>query len=71
MDSVISEINERLKGLSEETLIEINHYVYYMKEKERKHEAFVEETLKIEAESDTITFDTAEEAMNTIRNWKE
>ncbi|MBF0540827.1 MAG: hypothetical protein HQK91_05190 [Nitrospirae bacterium] len=68
---VISEINNMLQGLSEETLIEINHYVSFMTEKERKHKAFVEETLKIEAESDTVTFNSVDEAMDAIRNWKE
>jgi hypothetical protein len=70
-ETVISGISERMKVLSEETLREIDHYVSYMTEKERKHKAFVERILKIEAESDTDTFNSAEEAMEALRNWKD
>jgi hypothetical protein len=68
METIIPEINDKLNGLSEETLIEINHYVSYMTEKERKHKAFVDRVLKIEAEDDSIICNSAEEFMEAIHN---
>lgn len=67
----ISDIDEMLHALPAKKIHEVRDFVGYLLEKEKKHKAFEERILKIESESDTIAFDTVEEAMNAIRNWKE
>ncbi len=67
----IKRINELLAELSPERVKEAADYIAYLAEKERKHKAFVEETLDIIANPDYLTFDTVEEAMEAIRNWEE
>jgi hypothetical protein len=71
METIIAEINEVVSGLSEQSLLEIIHYASYIAEKERKHKAFVEETLRIEAEDDSITCNSVEEFMEVIHNAEE
>lgn len=60
-----------LRNLSEDTLKEVRDFIAFLIEKERKRKAFVERIHKIEAESDTVTFDSVKEAMEAIRNWSE
>ncbi|MCL5061871.1 MAG: hypothetical protein M1443_01490 [Nitrospirae bacterium] len=67
----ISDIDEMLLKLSEERLQEVMDFIGYLLEKEKKRKAFEERILKIEQESDTVTFDSVEDAMNAIRNWNE
>lgn len=67
----ISDIDEMLQALPAKKLHAVKDFVGYLLEKEKKHKAFEERILKIESESDTVAFDTVEEAMNAIRNWKE
>lgn len=68
---VIDEIKEMLEGLSEEGIQEVKDFIFFLKEKEAKKKAFEERILKIEAESDTATFNTAREAMEAIKNWSD
>lgn len=67
----IDEITEMLEALSEEGLKEVKDFIAFLREKEAKRKAFEERILGIEAESDTVAFDSAEEAMKAIKNWKE
>ncbi|GAB4408472.1 MAG: hypothetical protein OHK0032_03860 [Thermodesulfovibrionales bacterium] len=67
----IDDIKEMLEGLSEEGLREVMDFIAFLKERERKRKAFVKRIRKIEAESDTVTFDSVKEAMEAIRNWSE
>ncbi|MBF0517900.1 MAG: hypothetical protein HQK97_12475 [Nitrospirae bacterium] len=67
----IERISEILQRLSPQRVKEAADYIAYLAEKERKHKAFVEETLDIIANPDDLTFDTVDEAMEAIRNWKE
>ncbi len=64
-------IKEALKELSPPLIDSLHEYVNFLLEKEKKHRAFVERVLNIKANSDTITFDSVEEAMEAIRNWSE
>jgi hypothetical protein len=67
----IERINEILPGLSPERVKEIAEFTAFLAEKERKHKIFVEETLAADEDGEYYEFDTAEEAMEGIRNWKE
>ena len=67
----ISDIDEMLIELPKKRIQEVRDFVGYLLDKEKKRKAFEERILKIERESDTVTFDSVEEAMNTIRNWEE
>ena len=67
----IETITEALKELSPPLIDSLYEYVIFLVEKEKKHRAFVKETIEIEVNSDTITFDSVEEAMEAIRNWSE
>ncbi|MFN3395635.1 MAG: hypothetical protein ACK4Z9_02415 [Thermodesulfovibrionales bacterium] len=67
----IDEIKEMLGSLSEDALKEVRDFIAFLAEKERRRKAFVERICKIEAESDTVTFDSVKEAMEAIRNWSE
>ncbi len=67
----VEAIKEVLKKLSPPLIDSLYDYAAFLLEKEKTHRAFVEETLEIEANSDTITFDSVEEAMEAIRNWSE
>lgn len=62
-------IKDMLPNLSKDAIVEVKDFVAFLLEKERKHNIFVNETLKVEQDSDTVKFDTAKEAMETIRNW--
>lgn len=62
-------IDEMLLKLSEERLQEVRDFIGYLLEKEKKRKAFEDRIAKIEQESDTVTFDSVEDAMNAIRNW--
>ncbi|KJU87693.1 hypothetical protein MBAV_000113 [Candidatus Magnetobacterium bavaricum] len=64
----VDAIKEALKELSPPLIDSLNEYVSFLIEKERKHKVFVERILEIEANSDTVIFDSVEEAMEAIRN---
>ncbi|MEO5358184.1 MAG: hypothetical protein H7844_12935 [Nitrospirae bacterium YQR-1] len=66
----IERIDETLRSLSIERLKEVSDFAAYLADKERRHKEFVEETLRFEQE-EGYTFDTVEEAMEFIKNWKE
>ncbi|MBF0456829.1 MAG: hypothetical protein HQK99_02930 [Nitrospirae bacterium] len=66
----IEHIIEILPVLSPERIKEAASYIDYLADRERRHRAFVEETLEAEQE-EGYTFDTVEEAMEFIRNWSE
>jgi hypothetical protein len=65
----IDHIKEMLLKLSEERLQEVRDFIGYLLEKEKKRKAFEDRIANIEQESDTVTFDSVEDAMNAIRNW--
>jgi hypothetical protein len=67
----IDNIKEMLTRLSDGALTEVRDFVTFLLEKERKRKAFEERVLKIEQKSDTMVFESAEEAMRAIRNWGE
>ncbi|MBF0320515.1 MAG: hypothetical protein HQL01_12005, partial [Nitrospirae bacterium] len=66
----IKRINELLAELSPERVREVADFAAYLAERERRHKKFVEETLAAEQE-EGYTFDSVEEAMEFIRNWRE
>ncbi|QWR78105.1 hypothetical protein [Candidatus Magnetomonas plexicatena] len=61
----VERISEMLAALSVERIKEASDFIAFLAEKERKHQAFVEETLANEKEP-AIRFKTAEEAFNAI-----
>jgi len=63
----IDNIREMLAKLPESTLEEVNDFIAFLLDKERKRMAFVERILQAEKEP-TIKFDTPEEAMKAILN---
>jgi chorismate mutase len=65
----IDHIDEMLLKLSKERLQEVRDFIGYLLEKEKKRKAFEDRIANIEQESDTVTFDSVEDAMNAIRNW--
>jgi len=67
----IEHIKEMLPLLSETDIQELNDFVAYLVYKNKKRSAFEDRLDKIERESDTVAFDTVDEAMNVIRNWSE
>ena len=74
METTVNEmeqIKEMLPMLSLPALREAKDFIQYLLEKEKKHKAFEQRLQKIEEESDTVTFDSVEDAMDAIRNWKE
>ncbi|MBF0344555.1 MAG: hypothetical protein HQL06_10145 [Nitrospirae bacterium] len=66
----VEHIIEILPALSPERIKEAASFIDYLADRERRHKIFVEETLAAEQE-EGYTFDTVEEAMEFIRNWKE
>ncbi|QWR78103.1 hypothetical protein [Candidatus Magnetomonas plexicatena] len=67
----VERIHEMLAALSVERIKEASDFIAFLVEKERKHQAFVEETLAAEQRGEYYTFETVEEAMDAIRNWKD
>jgi hypothetical protein len=67
----IEHINDMLDGLSEKSLVEVADFTAYLFEKQRRHKTFAEETLDMLRKSDSVTFDTADEAMDYIMNWRQ
>lgn len=63
----INNIREMLEKLPESALEEVNDFIAFLLEKERKRKAFVERILRAEKEP-TVKFDTPEEAMKAILN---
>ncbi|MCI4624928.1 MAG: hypothetical protein L3V56_03105 [Candidatus Magnetoovum sp. WYHC-5] len=64
-------IKEALKELSPPLIDSLHEYVTFLLEKEKRHRAFVKETLDAAADPDYLEFDSVEEAMEAIRNWSE
>ncbi len=62
----IDEISEMLIGLPDNTLREIKTFVAFQREKQRKHEAFVEETLKAERDGNYIDCNSADDFLSAI-----
>jgi hypothetical protein len=67
----IEHIKEMLPLLSEADIQELRDFAAYLIYKSKKRKAFEERLDKIESESDTVAFNTVDEAMDAIRNWKE
>ncbi|MBF0463920.1 MAG: hypothetical protein HQK88_01990 [Nitrospirae bacterium] len=67
----IERIIGMLPELSPERVKEIADFTAYLAERERKHKVFIEETLAAEERGEYYTFNTAEEAMEAIINWRE
>ncbi|MBF0564996.1 MAG: hypothetical protein HQK89_07130 [Nitrospirae bacterium] len=67
----IERIIEMFPELSPERVKEIADFTAYLAERQRKHKLFVEETLAAEQRGEYYTFNTAEEAMEAIINWRE
>lgn len=67
----ISDIDEMILNLPEEKIQEVRDYVGYLTEKEKKRKAFEERVLKAAKEPDAVEFDTVEDAMEAIRNWRD
>lgn len=57
----IERISEILPGLSAECVKEIADFTAFLAEKERKHKAFVGETLAAEANTERYTFNNSKE----------
>ncbi|QWR78106.1 hypothetical protein [Candidatus Magnetomonas plexicatena] len=64
----VERIHEMLAALSVERIKEASDFIAFLAEKERKHQAFVEETLAAEAEPDYVICNSAEELMEAIFN---
>ncbi|MBF0520853.1 MAG: hypothetical protein HQK92_14170 [Nitrospirae bacterium] len=64
----IERIKEMLPGLSSERIREVSDFIAFLAEKERKHQAFVEETLAAEADPDYVVCNSAKELMEAILN---
>ncbi|MGR3177733.1 MAG: DUF2281 domain-containing protein [Candidatus Anammoxibacter sp.] len=64
-------IEQMLNELSTDAIAEVIDFVEFLREKERKRKAFAERVLKIERESDTVSYTSAEDAMKAIRDWDE
>jgi hypothetical protein len=74
METTVNEIEyikEMLPVLSETDILELKDFMAYLLYKKKKRKAFEDRLDKIERESDTVGFDSVEEAMNAIRNWSE
>jgi len=69
--SQIDNIKELLPDLSEDALTEVKDFVSFLLDKEQKHNTFVNETLKVEQDSNTITFRSSKDCIETIRSWSE
>lgn len=67
----VEEIKNTLPELSPASIGALYEYVFFLREKDRKRKAFEERILAIESESDTLTFETAEEAVAAIESWSE
>ncbi len=67
----VEAIKEALRELSPPLIDSLSDYVSFLLEKEKRHKAFIERILDIETNSDTVIFDSVEEAMEVIRNWSE
>ncbi|KWT82661.1 hypothetical protein [Candidatus Magnetominusculus xianensis] len=67
----IAHIIEILPVLSPERIKEAASFIDYLADRERRHTIFVEETLAAEQRGEYYEFDTIEDAMEAIRNWKE
>lgn len=73
-NTAISEIDQMLLQLPTPKIREVKDYVGYLidkAKKERKRMAFEKRVLKIMDESDTVKYDTVEEAMKAIRSCRE
>ncbi|MBF0464494.1 MAG: hypothetical protein HQK88_09415 [Nitrospirae bacterium] len=64
----VERIQEMLSGLSRERIKEVSDFIAFLAEKERKHQAFVEETLAAEADPDYVVCNSAKELMEAILN---
>ncbi|MBF0518430.1 MAG: hypothetical protein HQK92_01755 [Nitrospirae bacterium] len=71
MNPDIERIIDMLPELSPERIKEIADFTAYLAERERKNKVFIEETLAAEERGEYYTFNTAEEAMDAIINWRE
>lgn len=65
--AAINNIEDMLKRLTDDKLIEARDFIAFLLEKQRKHEAFVAETLHAEQEP-TVKFDSVDDAINSILN---
>lgn len=65
--AVINNIEDMLKRLTDDKLIEARDFIAFLLEKQKKHEAFVAETLQAEQEP-TVKFDSIDDAINSILN---
>lgn len=64
---VINNIEDMLKRLPDDKITEARDFIAFLLEKQKKHEAFVAETLQAEQEP-TIKFDSVDDAINGILN---
>ncbi|MCG6552838.1 MAG: hypothetical protein L7F77_10955 [Candidatus Magnetominusculus sp. LBB02] len=67
----IEHIIEMLSALSPERIKEAASFIDYLADRERRHKIFVEETHAAEQRGECYEFDTIDDAMEAIRNWKE
>jgi len=67
----ISDIHAMLPKLPARRIQEVRDYISFLIAREKKHEMFVKRVLEIDKNSDTLQFESVEEAMEAIRNWEE
>lgn len=65
--AVINNIEKMLKRLPDDKIIEARDFIAFLLERQKKHEAFVAETLQAEQEP-TVRFDSIDDAINGIMN---
>ncbi|MBF0518836.1 MAG: hypothetical protein HQK92_03850 [Nitrospirae bacterium] len=70
-NETIQRINHLLSGFSVHRLKTALDFVEFLDDRQKRHDAFVAETLHAMANPDYIECETAEEAMDVIRNWAE
>ena len=65
------DIDEMLNKLSDKQIEDVKKYVEYLLYKKRKNKAFVKRVLEIRKNSDTVEFNSVEEAVEAIKSWGE
>ena len=70
-DTRIEHIKQALSRLSDQSILVLHEHTAFLLDRERKHKAFVEETLKAAHSPDTITFTSADELIEAALNWRE
>lgn len=70
-DNRVKHIKQALSQLSDQSILVLHEHTAFLLDRERKHKAFIEETLKAERNPDTAIFNTADELIEAALSWKE